>query len=108
MNSPSGLPTNALFGFIRDVLFIRSLRPDYLVVCFDRSEPTFRTQLYAEYKAHREPMPSDLSLQLPLIHKALDALNVPVVSVAGYEADDVMATIATEAAGRGLDVFLCT
>src|SRR5262245_54225490 len=108
MTSPGGMPTNAVFGFVRDLLFIRSLQPDYLVVAFDRSEPTFRSDIYPEYKAHREPMPDDLALQIPLIHEALKALNVPVLSAERYEADDVMATVAKAAEARGLDVFLCT
>jgi len=53
MSSPSGLPTNALFGFTKDLLYLRSLGPDYLLCVFDRSEPTFRDALYKEYKAHR-------------------------------------------------------
>jgi DNA polymerase-1 len=108
MTSPSGLPTNALFGFARDLMFLRSLKPDYLVCAFDRAEPTFRSAIYAEYKAHRDEMPSDLCLQMPLIHRLLEAMNVPVVSVAGYEADDVLATLAVAGAQRGLEVFLCT
>jgi DNA polymerase-1 len=108
MTSPSGLPTNALFGFARDLLFLRGLRPDYLVCAFDRAEPTFRSAVYPEYKAHREEMPSDLQLQIPHIHRLLDAANVPVVSVAGFEADDVLATLATAGSRRGLDVYLCT
>src|SRR5713226_5083369 len=74
MTSPSGMPTNALFGFTRDLLFLRSLRPTYLLCAFDRSEPTSRTALYAEYKANRGEMPSDLQLQFPLIRQALEAL----------------------------------
>src|SRR5262245_7414168 len=72
MTSPSGLPTNALFGFTRDLLFLRTeKRPEYLVCVFDASGPTFRDQLYAEYKAHRGPMPDDLQLQIPLMHRLL-------------------------------------
>jgi DNA polymerase-1 len=108
MTSPAGMPTNALFGFIRDLLFLRSLQPDYLLCAFDRSEPTFRSDLYPDYKAHRDPPPNDLVLQIPLIYRALEALNIPALSVAGYEADDVMATVALEASARGIDVFLCT
>src|SRR6516165_2932568 len=74
MTSPSGLPTNALFGFARDLLFLRKLRPDYLLCAFDRAEPTFRSDIYPDYKAHREAMPDDLQLQIPLIHQALEAL----------------------------------
>jgi DNA polymerase-1 len=108
MSSPSSLPTNALFGFTRDLLFLRGLQPDYLVCAFDRPEPTFRSELYPEYKAHREPMPNDLALQLPFIHRALEALAIPVVSHPRYEADDVLATLARAGSARGLDVFLCT
>ena len=108
MTSPSGMPTNALFGFIRDLLFLRSLNPDYLVCAFDRSEPTFRSAIYPDYKAHRDAPPDDLLLQVPLIYRALAAMNIPALSMVGYEADDVMATIAMNASARGLDVFVCT
>jgi DNA polymerase-1 len=108
MTSPSGLPTNALFGFTRDLLFLRALRPGYLLCAFDRAEPTFRSDLYADYKAHRGEMPGDLQLQLPLIAQVLEALNVPAISHPRYEADDVLATIARAGAQRGLDVYLCT
>ena len=108
MTSPSGLPTNALFGFARDLLFLRGLRPDYLVCAFDRAEPTFRSAIFPQYKAHRDEMPSDLQLQLPLIHRLLDAMNLPVISAAGFEADDVLATLSVAGAARGLEVFLCS
>src|SRR5947209_16535047 len=88
MSSPAGMPTNALFGFIRDLLFLRSLHPDYLVCAFDLSGPTFRTALYPDYKAHREAPPDDLQMQIPLIYRALEAMNIPAVSAAGFEADD--------------------
>jgi DNA polymerase-1 len=108
MSSPSGLPTNALFGFTRDLLHLRRLQPDYLVCAFDRPEPTFRSDVYADYKAHREAMPADLQAQLPLIHRMLEAMNVPVVSHPRFEADDVLATIGRAAAAKGMEVFLCT
>ncbi len=108
MTSPSGLPTNAVFGFVRDLMFLRRKKPDYLVCAFDRPEPTFRSDLYPDYKAHREPVPDDLVAQLPLIERAVAALNIPVVSHPKYEADDVLATLARAASKRGLDVYLCT
>jgi DNA polymerase-1 len=108
MSSPSGLPTNAVFGFTKDVLTLRGLNPDYLVCCFDESGPTFRDKIYAEYKAHRGPMPDDLSPQIPMIVQMLEAMRVPVVSKPGYEADDIIATIATAAAQRDLEVLVCT
>src|ERR1043166_7448134 len=109
MSSPAGLPTNALYGFTRDLLALRAeKKPDYLVCAFDRPEPTFRSQLYEEYKAHRPPAPDDLCAQLPLIRQLLEAMRIPVLSQVGYEADDVIATVATAAAARGLDVLVCT
>ncbi len=108
MSSPSALPTNALFGFTRDLIFLRSLRPDYLVCAFDLPEPTFRSELYPAYKANRDAMPNDLALQLPLIRRALDALAIPVVAHPRYEADDVIATIARAASAKGLDVLMCS
>jgi DNA polymerase-1 len=109
MTSPAGLPTNALFGFTRDVLFLRTeKKPDYLVCAFDVSGPTFRDRLYPEYKAHRPPMPDDLQPQIPLIYQLLEAMRIPVIGQSGFEADDLIATVSTAAAGRGLDVFICT
>lgn len=108
MTSPAGLPTNALYGFVRDILFLRSLGPDYLVVAFDRPEPTFRSAIYPEYKAHREPPPDDLLRQIPMIERALHAMHVPVLYKVGFEADDILATLAVAGEQRGLEVFICT
>jgi DNA polymerase-1 len=109
MSSPSGLPTNAIFGFARDVLYLKTeKRPDYLVCAFDPPGPTFRSEIYPEYKAHRPPPPDNLLLQLPEIRKLLEAMRVPLVSIEGYEADDVLATLARAAEQRGLEVFICT
>ena len=109
MTSPTGMPTNALFGFTRDMLYLRNDRkPSHLVVAFDVGEPTLRTEVYAEYKAHRTPMPDDLRLQIPMIHQMLEAMCVPVLGLPGYEADDVIATIADAADKRGLDVYICS
>src|SRR5437763_1658068 len=108
MSSPSGLPTNALFGFTKDLIYLRSLKPDYLLCVFDEAGPTFRDHLYAEYKANRGPMPDDLQLQMPLIRQLVEAMGVPVLGQVGYEADDVIATLARAAAQRDHDVFVCT
>jgi DNA polymerase-1 len=108
MTSPSGLPTNALYGLTRDLLYLRGLKPDYLICAFDRAEPTFRNAIHPDYKAHRPPMPDDLQLQLPLMDQLLQAMRIPVLSVAGFEADDLLATVATAAEQRGLEVLLCT
>jgi DNA polymerase-1 len=109
MSSPSGLPTNALFGFTKDMVFLRTERkPDYLICAFDIAGPTFRDKMYAEYKAHRAPMPDDLQLQIPLIYQMLEAMRIPVLGVEGYEADDVIATLACAGAEEGHDVFICS
>src|SRR5262249_15947320 len=77
-----------------------------LLCLFDVAGPTFRDAIHAEYKAHRAPMPDDLELQIPLIHQVLEAMRIPVLGIEGYEADDLIATLATIGAKRGLDVFI--
>ena len=109
MSSPTGTPTNALFGFLRDLLTIRlEKKPEYLVCAFDLPGPTFRDGFYAEYKAHRKPMPDDLSLQMPLIHELVEAMGIPLLSAPTFEADDIVATVATAASAKGIRVFICT
>jgi DNA polymerase-1 len=109
MSSPSGLPTNALFGFTRDMIYLRTeRRPDYLVCAFDTPGPTFRDELYADYKAHRPPAPDDLNVQIPLIVQMLEAMRIPVLGIPGFEADDVLATVARASGERGLEVLICT
>src|SRR5918993_173859 len=109
MTSPDGRPTNAVFGVTRDLLNIaEEVRPTYLLSTFDCQEPTFRNEICPDYKAHRAPPPPDLSVQVPMVHAVLEAMNLPVLRVPGYEADDIMATIATAAAARGIEVTLCT
>ena len=109
MTSPSGLPTNALFGFTKDMLYLRNdKKPNLLVVCFDAPGKTFRDEMYAEYKANRGPMPDDLQLQLPLIQDMLEAMRIPTLALEGYEADDLIATLASAGAAQGTDVFICS
>ena len=109
MTSPSGLPTNALFGFTKDMLYLRNeKKPSCLVVCFDTPGKTFRDEMYADYKANRGPMPDDLQLQIPLIQQMLEAMRIPVLGLEGFEADDLIATLAVGGAERGLDVFICS
>jgi DNA polymerase-1 len=109
MTSPDGRPTNAVFGITRDLLNIcDEVQPTYLLSTFDTPEPTFRNAICADYKAHREPPPPDLTLQIPIVHAVLEAMGLPILSIPGYEADDIMATVATAAAAKGIDVVLCT
>jgi DNA polymerase-1 len=108
MTGPLGQPTNAIYGLVGDILRLRRNKPDYLVACFDAPGKNFRHEIYAEYKAHRPPMPPDLAAQLPDLHRALQALRVPVVQVPDVEADDIIATIARAAEARGIDVLICS
>lgn len=109
MTGPQGLPTNALFGFTRDLIYLRQRKPTYLLCVFDMEGPVFRNALDAQYKANRSPMPDDLKLQIPLIRdQLLPAMRIPVLGVAGFEADDVIATLALRGAGRGADVYICS
>lgn len=108
MSSPAGLPTNALFGMARDLVSLRARKPGYLVCAVDLGGPTFRHALYPDYKSHRPPMPPDLAAQIPWLEKLMDALAIPRLGVDGYEADDLLATLAAEARGKGVDTVLCT
>lgn len=109
MTAPDGRAANAIYGFTRDILDILSKRkPDFLFCAFDVSDVTFRNELYPEYKAHREPMPEDLRSQIPEIQRLLQALAIPILQLQGYEADDIMATLAREAQERGASCVLVT
>jgi DNA polymerase I len=109
LNAPDGRPMNAVFGVTRDLIWIhQEVQPEYLLCAFDRAEPTFRDAIYPEYKKQRPPVPQDLIAQEPNIHQVLEAMNLPILSLAGFEADDVMATLAKKGEARGLDVFICS
>lgn len=95
MTSPHGEPVAAVYGFVRDVLqLIETRQPDAIFCAFDLPGPTYRHRLYADYKADRGEMPADLIPQIPKIVEVLEALGIPVVSSPGFEADDVLATLA--------------
>ena len=95
MTSPRGEPVAAVFGFARDMLYLlEEKKPDYMFVALDGPEPTFRHDLYADYKAGRDEMPTDLVPQYEPIDRLLAALNVPTLAFSSYEADDMLATIA--------------
>ncbi len=109
MSSPGGLPTNAVFGFLRDMLFLRKdLHPDYLVCVFDPPGGTFRDRVFPEYKAQRGPMPDAMRTQIGMAYDVLEAMRIPALTKEDFEADDVIATLATKAAARGIDVLICT
>ena len=87
---------------------LRDHRPDYVAVAFDERGPTLRHDEFKEYKAHRPPMPEGMSAQVPLIHRVVEAMAVPVVKQAGYEADDLIGTLARKAEASGLEVVIVT
>jgi DNA polymerase I len=108
-STTTGQPTNAVYGFTAMLInVLRDERPTHVAVAFDRSEPTFRHEQYVEYKANRRETPADFRSQLSLIFEVLDVLGIRRLSVAGFEADDVIATLATEATAEGMGVLIVT
>ena len=109
MTSPQGEPVNAIFGFTRDLLFLlREKKPDFLICAFDRPGPTFRHEIYSQYKADRGEMPEELAVQFPGIRRVIDALNIPLLEADAFEADDILATVADVADRGGADCFIVT
>jgi len=108
LTSPSGEPTNATFIFTTALVgLIQRQKPDMLVVAMDSKTPTFRTEIYPEYKAHRPPMPDDMPAQINRIEQILKAMNVPVLRINGFEADDIIGTLVKKAGAEGIDTYIC-
>ena len=107
--SPKGEPTKATFIFTRAVLgLIQKHKPDMLVVAMDSAAPTFRSEMYPAYKAHRPPIPEDLPVQIERIVDVLQAMRIPILRLDGYEADDIIGTLAQKAAADDIDVLICS
>ncbi len=105
----AGTITNAVYGFTSMLIkMLGDEKPDYIAVAFDTGAPTFRDDMDADYKAGRKETPDVFSSQMPLIHEVLDALEIPVLEIEGVEADDVIATLAEQAAGEGIDTVIVT
>jgi DNA polymerase-1 len=109
MNAPSGMPTKVPFLF-NNILrrLLKDYQPDYVGIVFDTTKPTFRDELFAKYKAKRQPMPDELSLQLPYVRRLCEAMRLPILEFDGFEADDVLGCLAQKAAKLNLDVLLIT
>ncbi|WP_182879019.1 DNA polymerase I [Microbispora sp. H10949] len=104
-----GQHTEAVYGFTSMLAnILRDEQPSHLAVCFDRSEPTFRHEAFEAYKANRAETPEDFRGQMQLIFELLDALRIPRLSLAGFEADDVIATLATRASAEDMNVLVVT
>ena len=109
MNAPDGTPTNAVFGFMAMLLkFMDGEHPDAIVCAFDAGRPEFRMKAIEGYKAQRPPMDPDLKAQFPLIEKLLEAMDVPVVRIDGWEGDDILGTIAARDEALGYETLLVT
>lgn len=108
MNAPDGRPTNAVFGVVRSLMNLYDIGAEYLIAAFDLPGPTFRNEIDKDYKGHRPPVPEDIIIQEPLINQVLEAMRIPRLTCPGFEADDIMATLAAKGSERGHQVFLCT
>lgn len=107
LTNSEGIHTNALFGFLNIMFrFLDEEKPDYLTVAFDVSAPTFRHKVYGEYKGTRKPMVPELKQQVPLIKEILNAMNINTIEMEGYEADDILGTLAKRCASDGMDVVI--
>jgi len=109
MANSAGVRTNAVFGFNRMLQrMISQVSPDYIAVLFDTPKPTFRHEQFPEYKAQRPPMPDELSEQIPWIKELIRALNILCLEYPGFEADDVIGTLAVTAAGKDVNVLIAS
>ena len=109
MTTTSGVHTNAVFGLASMLIkLLTDTRPDYVVAAFDKSRTTFRTEIYSDYKAHRKETPDDLRSQFPLTHELLEAMGIPVMELSGFEADDIIGTLAKTAENSNIETIIVT
>lgn len=109
MVNSKGVNTSAVMGFTRTLWdLMREQQPTHIAVAFDLSTPTFRHEMYAPYKANREEQPEDIVVAIPYIEAIVSAFNIPIVTVDGYEADDVIGTLAKQAEQEGFTVYMVT
>jgi DNA polymerase I len=109
MNTSRGMPSQAVYGFIRMILkLLKDARPSHIAIVFDSPKKTFRDDLFADYKANRPEAPNDLVVQIPYIHRAVEAFRIKSLMLDGYEADDVIGTLAKRAAHEHFTVTIIT
>ncbi|MGD0784404.1 MAG: DNA polymerase I [Sedimentisphaerales bacterium] len=109
LSSPTGEPTKATYIFTTMILkLLETKKPDMLVVAMDSKEPSFRAEIYKEYKAHRQPMPEDMPKQINRIEQILEAMNIPIIRKSTFEADDIIGTLAAKAVKAGIDTYICS
>lgn len=104
-----GQPTNAVYGFVNMLnRILNEIKPEYMAICFDTAKPTFREEKFKDYKIHRLPMPDSLKSQIPLIREIILAYNIKTVEKDGFEADDIIATLACRAENKNFEVTIVT
>ncbi len=109
LNAPDGTPTNGIFGFLTILQrLLDEEKPDALAVAFDLKAPTFRHLQYEGYKAQRKGMPEELAVQMPILKEVLDAMGVSRMELEGYEADDLLGTVARQCERAGNDCVIAT
>lgn len=109
LSTSKGMPTNAVYGFINMLLRVLEVeKPEYLAIAFDTAKPTFRKERYSDYKANREAPPDDLIIQIPYIYRAVDAFGIVSLIKEGFEADDLLGTVARRAEAEGFRVDIIT
>ena len=107
LTNSAGLHTNAVYGFL-NILFkvLEEEQAEYLAVAFDLKAPTFRHEMYGDYKGTRKPMPEELREQVPVMKQVLSAMGIPIFTKEGYEADDILGTVAKRAQKEGMEVTI--
>ena len=109
LNAPDGTPTNAVYGFLNILIkLINDNTPDYIFAAFDLKAPTFRHKMYSEYKANRKAMPDDLAEQMPVAKELLRLMNVPILELEGYEADDIIGTVSRICGENSIECLIAT
>lgn len=109
IRTTAGMNTSAVFGFTNTLLSIlESEEPSHIAVAFDTPEPTQRHEVFEAYKATREEMPEDILAALPYVDRLLAAFQIPLIREPGFEADDIIGTLARQAAARGMETFMVT
>ena len=109
LSNKAGFPTNALFGTVSILLKnIEAVKPDFAAIAFDLKAPSFRHEFFADYKAGRKPTPEDLLAQMPRAKEIAAAMGFIVLEKAGYEADDILGTLAEMAAGEEYEAYILT
>lgn len=109
LSAPDGTPTNAIYGFLNILLkLIDDYKPDYIFAAFDLKAPTFRHKMYSEYKANRKGMPDELAAQMPVMKDILRSMEIPILELEGYEADDIIGTVSRICDESSVQCYIAT